>query len=140
MVPAYGGLIARYDTHATFTTGTSWSVFDTMSLNAGARGYIGATFDGRYIWLAPYFDNTAIDGLVPRYDTQGTGFNVAGSWSTFDTTTVNANSKGFQGAGFDGEYMYLVPSNNGTVPTGEITRFDTKTPSWLPRDWNSAFN
>ncbi len=141
MTPVYSGLAVRYDTHQTFGTAGSWSLFDVSTVNANAKGFIGATFDGRYVYLVPFYDGTDYDGVVPRYDTQGTGFTVAGSWTTFDTSTVTAGARGFQGAGFDGQYVYLVPSHNAAAtPLGKITRFNAKSPSWLPRAWNAAFN
>jgi hypothetical protein len=94
-------------------------VFDTTTVNANSKGFNGAVFDGRYVYLVPY-NNGAFYGQVTRYDTTGS-FTAAGSYSVFDTTTVNANSKGFIGAVFDGRYVYLVPYSNG-VSFGQVTR------------------
>jgi hypothetical protein len=42
------------------------------------------------------------------------------SWAAFDVSAVNAAAAGFQGATFDGRYVYLVPNENVT-----IARYDT---------------
>ncbi len=139
--PNYGGYIARYDTQAAFDVAASWSTFNAAGVNASAKGFVGATFDGRFIYMVPFYDGTAYDGVTVRYDTQGAGFTTAGSWSTFDVSTLNANAKGYHGAAFDGQYIYLAPLNNAaSTPHGIVARFNAKTPSWLPLDWNAAFD
>jgi hypothetical protein len=138
--PASGGnegWVARYDTTLPFNSTTSWSTFDVTTINANARGFEGGEFDGRYIYLVPRTNLGTADGVAARYDTQAS-FTMATSWSVFDTTTVNAAAKGFQGGGFDGRYLYLAPHNNG-APDGVLARFDVKTPPWLPFGWNRAF-
>ena len=75
-------------------------------MNAGAVGFAGTAFDGRYVYLVPY--NGAKSGLVTRYDTTAL-FAEKGSWSTFDLTIMNSEAKGFYGAAFDGQYVYLAP-------------------------------
>ena len=47
------------------------------------------------------------------------------STAVFDTTTVNANSKGFKGGVFDGRYLYLIPNSNGS-PFGQVTRIKAR--------------
>ncbi len=129
-VPASNGIVWRFDTQSpsSFTSATSWSTFDTTTLNAGAKGFQGAAFDGRYVYFVPFNDGV-FDGVLPRYDTEAgaDAFTSASSWSVFDTTRVNPQANGYQGAAFDGRYLYLVPDNNGIV-----TRFDAKTPPALP--------
>jgi hypothetical protein len=131
LVPQYSGAVTRYDTLATFTASASWSVFDTTTVKPGAKGYFGGAFDGRYVYFIP-FNNGAADGLVVRYDSVAS-FAAAASWSVFDTTTLNANAKGFHGAAFDGRYLYLVPSN------GIVMRFDAKTPPSVPAGYSGSF-
>ena len=180
---APSGLVARYDTQATFGTAASWTTFDTTSVNANAAGFEGAVFDGRYVYLVPHdgsvvarcdtqasftasgswtaFDTTTVDprathfqdgafdgryvyfvpydgatsGLVTRYDTQA-GFAAAGSWSTFDTTTVNASAKGFSSAAFDGRYVYFVPLQNG-AHDGVLARYDTTAAFGAGASWST---
>src|SRR5207244_3033691 len=50
---AYSGVVARYDSLGSFSAAGSWSTFDVATVNAGAAGFIGAAFDGRYLYLAP---------------------------------------------------------------------------------------
>ena len=117
------GLVTRYDTTASFTTAGSYSVFKTSTVLANSIGFGGAAFNGRYIYFITYSNGGAATGIVTRYDTTAS-FTTAGSYATFDTTTVNANSKEFYGAVFDGRYVYFSPFNTGSS-SGQITRYDT---------------
>ena len=117
------GHVTRYDTTGAFTDAVSWAIYDTTEVNADSKGFEGAVYDGRYLYLVPR-NNGAIFGQVTRYDTQGS-FTSAGSWSVYDTTAVQADSKGFWGAVYDDRYIYFVPNNNGAV-FGQVTRYDTQ--------------
>ena len=121
------GQVTRYDTQgAGFTNASAWAVYDVSNINIGCKGFYGAVFDGRYVYLVP-FQNPSYSGLVAMYDTQGAGFTNASAWSVFDMTTVNANSKGFQGGVFDGRYVYFVPySSSPGVYSGIVTIYDTQ--------------
>lgn len=116
------GQITRYDTTLSFTTASSYSIFNTTTVNTNSKGFSGGVFDGRYIYLIPY-NNGSPFGQITRYDTT-LSFTTAASYSVFDTATVNTNSKGFMGGVFDGRYIYLIPNNN-SVAFGQITRYDT---------------
>jgi hypothetical protein len=134
----YDGWVARYDTTIDFSSPSAWATFDINAINDNARGFIGMQFDGRYMYLLPHYNQiVGPSGFVGRYDTQAP-FNAASSWAVFDTSTVNAAAKGFQGGGFDGKYMYLAPNSNGAAD-GVIARFNTKSPPWLPIGWNRTF-
>jgi len=141
-VPSYDaqgaglGVIARYDTTGTFTSSTAWSTFDVSTVNASAKGYRGAVFDGRYLFFVPYYNAPNYHGFVARYDTQAP-FSNGSSWNVFDLTSVNAAAIGFNGGVFDGEHVYLVPDADGA--SGTVARFDAKTPAWLPKGWNASF-
>jgi hypothetical protein len=132
------GLAARYDTHANFADATSWSIFDIATVNTNAKGFGGASFDGRYLYFVPFASVPGtLDGVVARYDTQAS-FTASTSWVTFDTTTVNAYAKGYQGAVFDGRYLYLVPFDI-SAGVAVVARYDTQGPfasgsSWLTFD------
>jgi hypothetical protein len=141
-VPGYGGYMVRYDTTASFTATASYALFNAASLNAGAQGFVGAGFDGRYVFFSPHYDGTNYSGVVVRYDSQGAGFATASAWNAYDVgVNVNANAKGFHGVGFDGQYMYFVPNTpSATTTGGVIARFNAKTPAWLPLGWNAAFD
>lgn len=107
-----------------FGSVTNWSTFDTKSVNPGASGFVGAAFDGRYVYFVPSYNGT-LNGIVTRYDTQA-DFSVAAAWTTFDTTTVNANARGYNGGVFDGRYLYLVPQENLQGADGVVARYDTQ--------------
>ena len=135
-VPAYGSYVIRYDTQAAFTSTASWTQYSP----AGVAGYTGATYDGRFVYFSGYYNGTAYTGLSTRYDTTA-DFATAGSWSSFDASTVNAGAKGFDGAACDGQYVYMVPDSNAAgVVDGIVVRFDAKSASWLPRHWNGNFD
>jgi hypothetical protein len=124
------GVVARYDTTASFTAASSWSTFDATSLDANATGFAGGTFDGRYVYFAP-----GLGGIVIRFDTTQS-FGAASSWTTFDATTAGAGAKGFFGAVFDGRYVYLAPLNNGTVD-GVVARYDTSAVFTATSAWST---
>lgn len=122
---AYFGQVTRYDTTGSFTSVGSYSVFDITTVNANAKGFYNAVFDGRYVYFVPYYNGTVVDGLVARYDTT-TSFTSAASYTVFDMSTVNANSVGFNGAIFDGRYVYYIPYYGpGFADNGQVTRYDT---------------
>ena len=132
--PAYGGLVVRYDTTADFSTAGSYGFYNT-----GITGFVGASFDGRHVYFAPHYDGTNYADNVVRFDTQGAGFTNSAAWSTYATSALNTHARGFHGAAFDGQYMYMVPSNDSTGAVGVVARFNAKSPSWLPLGWNANF-
>jgi len=131
----YGEYIARYDTQQPFTSTSSW----TQYVPGGVAAYDGAVFDGRYVYFSGYYNGTAYTGVTACYDTQGGGFTDPAAWTSYDASALNANAKGWDGAGFDGQYIYFVPDYNGTTYQGVVTRFKAKTPGWEPRGWNATF-
>ena len=46
-------------------------------------GYVGAAFDGEYVYFAPSHNGTERHGEVLRYNTAG-NFDDANSWATYD--------------------------------------------------------
>ena len=112
---------------------TLWNKLNLKELNAGTTSFVGAVFDGRYIYFAPS-NNTTSPAFAARYDTKGNGFTVNDSWKFFDTAILHPDARGFEGAFFDGRYVYFVPFAGPTVHTGRFTRFDTK----ADRDFNDA--
>jgi hypothetical protein len=122
---------ARFDTQAPFDSPSSWSTFDPTALNADARGFRGAVFDGRYVYFVPN-DNTK--AIVTRHDTTAP-FGKAEAWATFDLTAVDQNAHSFFGGAFDGRYVYMVPSGGRSV----IARFYAKEPRDLPRTRSASF-
>ncbi|MCW3020168.1 MAG: hypothetical protein JWN10_2476, partial [Solirubrobacterales bacterium] len=122
------GLVTRYDTQGAFGSVGAWSTFDLATVNASAIGFLGAAFDGRYVYFVP-----GTGSLAARYDTQR-AFGGGGAWTTFDVKSVNAGAPKYFGAAFDGRYVYLVPG------TGSIAaRFDAKTPPSVPPAPSGSF-
>ena len=104
---------------------TLWNKIDLSTFNGGVTAFAGAVFDGRYIYFAPS-NNTNSVAFAARYDTLGNLLTVNTSWSFFDTGSLHPDARGFQGAFFDGQYVYFVPFAGPTVHTGRVVRFDTK--------------
>ncbi|HEY1553935.1 MAG TPA: hypothetical protein VGF94_03825 [Kofleriaceae bacterium] len=132
---AYHGTTARYDTRGGFGDPTSWQVFDLSTVNPAAMGYFGGEFDGRYVYYVPYY-NGAYNGTVMRLDTHApSGFADASSWTAFDTTTVFADDVGFEGAAFDGRYLYM-PQGADQLGYGQyVARYDTQAPFGAAASW-----
>lgn len=124
------GFQARYDTMGTFTNSSSWTVFDSSTVNAKSVLFAGAVFDGRYVYYVPHDSN---NGMVTRYDTQA-AFTTASSWSTFDASTLNANAVSFWGGIFDGRYVYFIPQ--GATQPSIATRYDTQAAFTASASWS----
>jgi hypothetical protein len=129
-VPHTRAIALRLDTTSTQPSSPgAWSVKDLSRLAAvdggsGAAGaFSGAAFDGRFVYFVP---STPGFGTLVRYDTLGT-FGADCAWSNIDLTQANTLANAYFGAVFDGEYLYLVPHDNGFV-----ARFDAKKPAALP--------
>ena len=133
LVPSYNGtldgIVVRYDTQGSFTDPAAWTSFETTSVNPGARGFNGASFDGRYLYLIPQQNAGGSDGVVARYDTQAS-FTTAAAWATFDTSSLSADAVGFASATFDGRYLYLVPYQGVTVVRLDTTAIFTAPSAW----------
>lgn len=132
--PADAGADAGADAStpgSTFDDLSSWSTFDTTTINPLARGFSGGVAAGGSLYLVPTYNDAfdaeihnGYDGIVVRH-VIASGFGSSSSWSTFDTTLVNGFDFDFVGAVFDGQYVYLVPRGNGIV-----TRLDTTQPNF----------
>ena len=116
------GLFLRYDTHASFTSAGSYSIFDMTTVNAGCRGYQKACFDGQYIYLSPLYNGTNYHGLTIRYDTTQS-FSSSGSYDTFNLTSINSNYAGFIDNAIVGEYVYYFPYSNDSGRHGNLIRY-----------------
>ncbi len=114
--------VLRYDTRASFSSADAWTAFSA----GGPGGYAGGTFDGRYVYFAPFVSSTGSHARVLRYDTRAP-FEDAASWSVFDAqaSPVSA-SGGYAGAFFDGTFVYFVPGAEGTTHHAEILVLDVR--------------
>ena len=108
----------RYDTHRDFKDSASWAAWDADH----PHSFQGAAFDGRYIYCCPGYTNgpkapfadAEESGVVMRLDTQGDFKNPA-SYRTFDARSQDPKAVCFDGAAFDGRYVYFVPLQTNTV-------------------------
>src|SRR5258708_24372694 len=114
-------MVVRSDTSMPFEMSASWQKFDFAGVTQ-ARGYAGVALDGRYVYFAPYRrpGGGPRHGSALRYDATG-DFTKDQAWQTFDTMTLSPPAAGFEGAIFDGKYVYFAPHLDGVIP-----RFDAK--------------
>jgi hypothetical protein len=139
--PAAESVALRYDTSAGFSQATSWAAADLEKFNSAYSpvAYVGGAFDGRYAYFVPNCTYEYWNGLVLRYDSQGT-FADKASWSLFDTQTLDYDAGGFIGVAFDGQYLYFAPwgdlsSNTSHSKATPITRFDTRASFTSASSW-----
>ena len=138
----YHGEILRYDTTKDFESNDAWKTFDTHKLPFGNNpvGYADNTFDGRYVYFAPYNNNEIFHGVVLRYDTTQ-DFESVESWETFDPSNngVGIEARGYIGAIFDGSFVYFIPDNKGpdATPHGEVLRYDTRLEFQSSESWDT---
>ena len=103
----YGTTISRYDSlDGGFRSGSAWTTVVApgpagVDAAAVAAGYLGAIFDGRYM----YFALQDSSGLVARYDTTA-DLDGSASWASFATSALSATSGSLRGGTFDGRYVY----------------------------------
>jgi len=122
----YASKVVRYDTRGPFSIPDSWQVYDLAQVDATCKGFIGAVYDGCYLYFVPYNNGQGRYGQVLRYDVRSS-FVEARSWDFLDTGVLNANSRGFFGAIFDGRFAYFVPHCKGPGNYhGQLTRYDTR--------------
>jgi hypothetical protein len=82
-----------------------------------APGFVGAAFDGKRLFLSPA-GSLGVNGDIPlpvvAYDTTQE-LSSASSYSTYDPSLLNGNALSFEGAAFDGQYVYFVPHGYSVV-------------------------
>ena len=120
----YHSHLLRLDSQGEFDDPSSWAAHDM----GPSQSQQSAAFDGRYIYFCPGFtgDPRREDeycGHVQRYDTQA-DFHDPASYAAVDITAfLGPQAACFDGAAFDGRYVYLVPLYNGLA-----VRYDTALP------------
>jgi hypothetical protein len=136
----FHGVALRYDTQADFQVASSWESHDAGYVDTlDTVGYGGAVFDGRYVYYVPFADASARHARVLRYDTQADFTGTAG-WSAYDAGfTDGMITVGYNGAVFDGRYIYLVPFGYDPVAHGRVLRYDTQDDFFSSGAW-SAFD
>ena len=130
-MPLSTGVVLRYDCHAPFDSPGGWSAFDANPL--GLKLAVGGVFDGRYIYIAPYGETDA----AVRYDTRG-DFTDPARWQSYATLrTAGLETTGFDGAVFDGRFVYYIPYyDGGTFFHGITLRHDTRGDFDDPASWS----
>lgn len=103
-----------------------WNKVDLKNLNTGTTTFVGAVFDGRYVYFAPSNNVDTEPTFAARYDTLGGGLTVPQAWQFYDTSLLSGEARGFEGAFFDGRYVTFVPFAGTSGHVGVFARFDTK--------------
>jgi hypothetical protein len=119
--------VLRFDTQANFTDSASWSAFDAANTDGlDTRGYVGAVFDGRFVYFIPYQQDTTFHANVLRYDTKG-DFKAGASWSGFNAGGIGGlNTKGYKYAVYMAPYIFFAPYNNNDAFSGIAIRYNTQ--------------
>ncbi len=123
--------LMRYDTRGDFKDPERWSAFDI----GNPVSYQSAVYDGRYIYLVPGSgEESGESGKAVRYDTQGE-FTNPSSYLTYDAAnTAGLDCGSYDGACFDGRYVYYAPLND----RGVVLRHDTRGDFTAPESWTAT--
>ncbi len=129
------GFVLRHDTGGDFTAPENWTALDVSGL--GLDMCVGAIFDGRYVYYVPYAHSVAV-----RYDTRE-DFEDLRSWEAYDAAnTSGLNTNGYDGAAFDGRYIYYIPFYEGNESKEgfhcRVLRYDTLKTFQDPSAWEAA--
>jgi hypothetical protein len=124
-----GEQCSQGECYSALADSSKWTTFDVSSVDPRAAGFLGAEFDGRYVYFVPYVNASVsyADGVIARYDTTLAAFQSPTSWNTTDLGVLDSRAGGYYGGHFDGRYLYLAPYV--TPADGEnplVTRLDTK--------------
>ena len=133
----YHSRVLRFDTTGPFKERRSWQAFDADLPHSKQS----AAFDGRFIYFCPGYDGTTLkgktlaedegagSGKVLRLDTQA-GFKDPASYRVFDATAVSPDAVCFDGAAFDGRYVYFSPLQRGGALRYDTTAEFSAASSW----------
>ncbi|MBN2694564.1 hypothetical protein JXR93_07865 [bacterium] len=117
--------VLRYNTESPFENANSWSVFNASNINGlNTVGYVGAQFDGRYIYFIPYQQDNFFHANILRYDSTK-DFLDSDSWNAFNVGDISGlNTKGYKYGFIMDKYLYLVPYNNNSGFSGVVLRYN----------------
>lgn len=130
--PQGSDTFVRFDTTEDFDAIASWEqirVISGMGANVAlpSSTYLGATFDGRYVYYAASFVNTA-----PRFDTTG-DFTDITSWEQIAVSSSQGGARldqNFFGACFDGRHVYFNPDNGNSMVRFDVLGTFTDITDW----------
>ncbi|MGI6087778.1 MAG: LamG-like jellyroll fold domain-containing protein [Kiritimatiellia bacterium] len=130
-------VVSKWELQPTFDAFDAYDAGRTDGLDT--TGFLGAVFDGRYLYFAPQHNTVRRHGVVLRYDTHAT-FKDPSAWQAYDAEqTDGLATRGFYGAVFDGAYVYFTPRTDGQSYHTRILRYDTRLPFKQAASW-SAFD
>ena len=128
-------LVSKWAVEEGFGAFTAFDAGKTSGLETG--GFLGAVFDGRYVYFVPQHDQRRRDGRVLRYDTHKP-LNDPGAWAGYDAeTTAGLVCRGYYGAAFDGRYVYFTPRRDGKSAHSRVLRYDTRGGFTDPKSWDA---
>jgi len=114
-VPFNSDTFIRYDTTASFTAIASWEQLRMSSAKGGAAvdsAYIGAVFDGRFIFYCPHDSDTFL-----RYNTTRSFTDNTNAWTVMQMNSAQGAAtlnNAYAGVTFDGRYVYYVSYTSAT--------------------------
>ncbi len=106
-------------TYNDITDKSKWETIDLASLTSGNTGYLGGTFDGKYVYYSPN-QNSAPFGLLIRYDISKAFATT--SFEKLDLAQTNAAFVGFDGAVFAGTKIYFSPYSQHSLVAYDTTK------------------
>ena len=132
--------LIRYDTTASFNVAASWqqiAVTSAIGITTypGGSPFLSCTFDGRYVYFAPYGSTTFV-----RYDSTQ-AFNASNSWGQVAMQTAQGNAavaSAYEGCTFDGRYVYFTATFSATFVRYDTTASFTAAGSWQQMPMSSA--
>jgi len=116
-------VVSKWSPRVAFDAFDAYDATTTSGLDTS--GFLGAVFDGRFVYFSPQHDRSGRHGKALRYDTHG-AFHDTKSWVGYDAShTDGLVTKGYYGAVYDGRYVYYVPRMDGKTYHSRALRYDT---------------
>ncbi len=123
----YQPIVEKWSTRSSMSV-ENFSFFNVTDITSTLQSYAGGIFDGRYVYYVPFADKsggtTNYSSNFVRYDPR-MAFDSQASYSYYDLHNVHPALAGFSTGVFDGRYIYMAGTNNGTAYVGVVTRYDT---------------
>lgn len=133
----YHGFMVRHLRNTAFDDPQNWSFIDLTSIHPLANGFVGGGFDGRYLYLAPYFNGIERHGIVLCADTTKNVLDPF-NWKTFDLTTLHPDNRGFFGAVVHNDFVYMLPHcKTEGIYHGRLVRYDRRLDFQDSKSWQT---